>query len=231
MSFLKISPLVNVTSGGKVKSVKLTPPSYVFQIGMVSVRSGSLFSQTVTLSVMPSSTVYRCESNATQTGTGGRVSTFRSVKAEAAGAVVFRSSLKISVSVLVVLTTIADSRVGFAVSTLWSGKASCAACARAAFTCSAGSVRINLIVPPLRLSELAHQETPSWSSPSVPATAYEKTRSFESEPLAYAAWRVATPRVSLSTIVIRTRCVETSITVVCPRVESRYTTNFSSVGS
>ena len=105
---------------------------------------------------MPSSTVYRCESNTTPTGARGRVSTFRSVKAEAAGAVVFRSSLKASVSVLVVLTTIGDSKVGFAVSTLWSGKAPCAACARAAFTCSAGSVCINLIVPPLRLSELGN---------------------------------------------------------------------------
>ena len=43
MSLLNISPLVNVTSSGKLKSPRPTPPSYVFQIGMVNVRSGSLF--------------------------------------------------------------------------------------------------------------------------------------------------------------------------------------------
>ena len=118
---------------------------------------------------------------------------FFTVKAEFAGAaVVFRSSLNVTVSV--VPFTDASMNVGFVVSTLWPGSAVCAAWSRSASTCSATSVCVNLIVPPLRLSALAAQEMPSWSSSSVATTVWENTISCEPEPLAYATWRVAPPR-------------------------------------
>ena len=73
-----------------------------------------------------------------------------------------RSSLKTSTRF--VSAACADTRRGAAASTVWSDNAGCARWPRPALICSAGSVCLNLMVPPFRSTLSAAHARPSWSS-------------------------------------------------------------------